>query len=56
MRAAEIPTNRPMIRKDYPDAIYASKKAKFNALVNEVVACHEKGQPLVSGNNLSRNE
>ena len=49
MRVVEIPTNRPMIRKDYPDAIYASKKAKFNALVNEVVACHEKGQPVLVG-------
>ena len=49
MRVVEIPTNRPMIRKDYPDAIYASKKAKFNALVNEVVECHEKGQPVLVG-------
>ena len=49
MRVVEVPTNRPMIRQDYPDAIFANKKAKFNALVNEVVACHEKGQPVLVG-------
>ena len=49
MRVIEIPTNRPIARIDYPDAIYGTKKAKYEALVNEVMACHEKGQPVLVG-------
>ncbi len=49
MRVVEIPTNRPMIRVDHPDAIFGNKKAKFNALVNEVLECHAKGQPVLVG-------
>mgnify|MGYP002464105987 CR=1 FL=1 len=49
MRVMEIPTNRPVARIDYPDAIFGTKKAKFEALVNEVKECHEKGQPVLVG-------
>ncbi len=49
MRVYEIPTNRPVIRQDYPDAVYGTKKAKFEALVNEVKERHEKGQPVLVG-------
>lgn len=49
MRVYEIPTNRPIARIDYPDAIYATKKAKYNALIDEVVECHRKGQPVLVG-------
>ncbi len=49
MRVMEIPTNRPVARIDYPDAIFGTKKAKFEALVNEVRECHEKGQPVLVG-------
>ena len=44
-----IPTNRPVIRKDLNDAVYKTKKEKFRAVVNEVVAAHEKGQPVLVG-------
>lgn len=44
-----IPTNRPMIRKDYPDVIYKTEKAKFNAVVNEIEECHKRGQPVLVG-------
>ena len=49
MRVFEIPTNKPIARNDYPDAIYANKKAKYKALVDEVVECHRKGQPVLVG-------
>ncbi len=45
----EIPTNRPVARIDYPDAVYGTKKAKFSALVDEVVERHAKGQPILVG-------
>ena len=49
MRVIEIPTNRPVARIDYPDAVYGTKKAKFEALIDEVIRCHEKGQPVLVG-------
>jgi len=49
MRVIEIPTNRPIQRDDLPDLVYGTKKAKFEALVNEVKALHEKGQPVLVG-------
>ena len=49
MRVIEIPTNRPIARIDYPDAIFATKKLKFQALANEVKELHEKGQPVLVG-------
>ena len=49
MYVVEVPTNRPVIRVDYPDAVYGTKKAKFSALVDEVVEHHEIGQPVLVG-------
>ncbi|NLC05656.1 MAG: preprotein translocase subunit SecA [Erysipelothrix sp.] len=49
MRVIEIPTNRPIARIDHPDKIFGTKKAKFNALVNEIMRVHETGQPLLVG-------
>ena len=46
---AVIPTNMPMIRMDCPDVIYKTKKEKFEAVLDEIVACHEKGQPVLVG-------
>ena len=45
----EIPTNKPMIRKDEPDVIYKTQDAKFNAVVQEIKKCYEKGQPVLVG-------
>lgn len=45
----EIPTNKPMIRDDHTDAVYRSMEGKYNAIVQQVVACHEKGQPVLVG-------
>ena len=49
MDVIAIPTNRPMIRKDWDDAVYKTKKEKFKAVVDEVEAAHEKGQPVLVG-------
>ena len=45
----EIPTNRPMIRKDSPDVIYRTEEGKFLAAVESVIERHAKGQPLLVG-------
>ena len=45
----EIPTNRPVIRIDHPDVVYKTEQAKFRAIVAQVKACHEKGQPVLVG-------
>jgi preprotein translocase subunit SecA len=45
----EIPTNKPMQRRDHSDAVYKSIRGKYAAIVNQVVECHEKGQPVLVG-------
>ena len=44
-----IPTNQPMIRKNFPDVIYKTRKEKFNAAMDEIVELNEKGQPVLVG-------
>ena len=45
----EIPTNRPMVRKDMPDVVYKTEKGKFNAVIEDIAAHHQKGQPILVG-------
>jgi preprotein translocase subunit SecA len=45
----QIPTNKPVIRKDSPDIVYANEKAKFEGIAKEVKLHHEKGQPVLIG-------
>ena len=45
----EIPTNRPLARKDLPDAVYKTEQGKFRAVIRKIVECHEKGQPVLVG-------
>ena len=45
----EIPTNKPMIRDDQADTIYKNEAAKYRAIIKDVKACHEKGQPVLVG-------
>ncbi|MEW6200766.1 MAG: preprotein translocase subunit SecA [bacterium] len=49
LQVVVIPTNLPMIRKDNSDIIYKSEKAKFQAVVEEIVDCHKRGQPVLVG-------
>mgnify|MGYP000323421443 CR=1 FL=1 len=44
-----IPTNRPLIRIDYPDVIYKTKAAKYRAAVREIEECHKTGRPVLVG-------
>ena len=45
----EIPTNKPVIREDHPDVVYKNDSGKNRAIVDQIVACHEKGQPVLVG-------
>ncbi len=45
----EIPTNKPIIRKDLPDKIYSTARGKNNAVIDRIVEAHEKGQPVLVG-------
>ncbi len=49
MYVITVPTNRPVIREDMDDLIYANKKSKFNAIVNEIEKRHKLGQPVLVG-------
>ena len=44
-----IPTNKPVIRKDYPDVVYATEKTKFKKIVEEIKECYKRGQPVLVG-------
>jgi preprotein translocase subunit SecA len=44
-----IPTNMPMVRKDLADQVYKNEKAKFRAVVNDIIARHQKTQPVLVG-------
>ena len=45
----EIPTNKPVARIDQPDVVYKTELGKFRAIINQVIACHQKGQPVLVG-------
>ncbi len=45
----EIPTNRPVLRIDQPDVVYKTEAGKFRAIIQQVIACHQKGQPVLVG-------
>jgi len=52
-----IPTNKPMIRKDYPDVIYKTGRAKYAAVVREIEDCYRRGQPVLVGTtSIEKNE
>jgi preprotein translocase subunit SecA len=49
MPVVEIPTNKPMVRKDQNDQIFKTKDGKWGAVISEIVGRHEKGQPILVG-------
>ena len=49
MDVIEIPTNLPVQRKDHEDAVYRTEAGKFRAVVRDIIAAHEKGQPVLVG-------
>jgi preprotein translocase subunit SecA len=44
-----IPTNKPNVREDAEDVVYRTKREKYNAVIEEIVSCYEKGQPVLVG-------
>ena len=44
-----VPTNKPMLRKDTDDVVYKNERGKFRAVVDEIVDCHKRGQPVLVG-------
>ncbi|MGM9663049.1 MAG: preprotein translocase subunit SecA [Oscillospiraceae bacterium] len=53
----EIPTNKPVIRIDNPDVVYKTERAKYRAVIEQVKACHAKGQPVLVGTvSIEKNE
>ena len=44
-----VPTNRPMVRKDFNDQIFRTEKEKYLAIINKIIYCHTKGQPVLVG-------
>jgi len=52
-----IPTNKPMIRVDYPDVVYKTQRAKYAAVVKEIEECYQRGQPVLVGTtSIEKNE
>ena len=49
MDVVEVPTNLPVIRKDYDDAVYKTQEEKFNAVIADIEEAHKKGQPVLVG-------
>ena len=45
----EIPTNKPVIRKDWPDVVYKNEAGKDRAIIRQIIECHSKGQPVLVG-------
>ena len=45
----EIPTNKPICREDFPDVVYKTEKAKFNAVIEDIIEAHKTGQPVLVG-------
>ena len=49
LEVVSIPTNKPMIRKDYPDLIYSTRKEKFQAIIQAIIELYKTGQPVLVG-------
>ena len=45
----EVPTNKPLARKDLNDEVYKTVNEKYNAVINQIIECHKKGQPVLVG-------
>ena len=49
LEVVDIPTNRPMVRDDQDDEIYRTTQEKYNAIIDQIAECHERGQPVLVG-------
>ena len=48
-RVLTIPTNRPIVRKDHPDTVFKTEEAKYRGIINEIISCHVREQPVLVG-------
>jgi preprotein translocase subunit SecA len=57
LEVTTIPTNKPMVRTDEPDLVYKTRKGKYEAIIKDIKARHEKGQPMLVGTvSIEKNE
>ncbi len=49
LEVVQVPTHKPMIREDMPDLVYLSKEDKYQAIIEDIKDCHERGQPVLVG-------
>ena len=49
LNVVSVPTNRPMIRKDFNDQVFRTEKEKYLSITNKIIDCHTKGQPVLVG-------
>jgi len=57
LEVVTIPTHRPMVRKDFPDSVYKTPRAKYAAIVEDIISCYKKGQPVLVGTtSIDKNE
>jgi len=49
LEVVQIPTNRPLIRNNYPDQVYRTEREKYNAVIEDIADCHHRGQPVLVG-------
>ena len=49
LNTVSIPTNKEMLRKDFNDQIYRTENEKYNAIINKIVDCNKRGQPILVG-------
>jgi preprotein translocase subunit SecA len=57
LEVVTIPTHRPMVREDFPDLVYKTREAKYNAIIKDIRERHEKGQPILVGTvSIEKNE
>lgn len=52
-----VPTHQPMVRRDFADSVYKTPRAKYSAIVADIIECHKKGQPVLVGTtSIDKNE
>ncbi|RJO59299.1 preprotein translocase subunit SecA [Candidatus Parcubacteria bacterium] len=57
LEVVSIPTNKPMVRKDFPDSVFKNEKGKYEAIVRDIKVRHEQGQPTLIGTiSIAKNE
>ncbi len=56
LEVAEVPTNQAVVRKDHNDLIFQTENGKFSALSKQIKLMHEKGQPVLVGDRINREE